>query len=581
MKGNAIAGFLAMLLIVIYPLVNGIQTVSFKDMARFIPDSALVYFEQQDGAKVVREFARSPLGEKIASINLTQTGKKIGLTDSIISALTKIRAFSAEARNSKLLQEVLGKQFALAFLPPVDKQQPADFTDYIKNNIVFVAKPKYSAETLQFFAEGYARYVQTYSVSSAQYGKHHIQRLQTHEDILSIVIIDGMFVMSSNEKQLRRCIDTYDGEVPALAKKADFIKIRKKVTLPDRFLYLPVEDMRQFIAGQTAGLTFTGKDLLQKELATTVGFDNFGYGSWNKKKKMMYKVLVQYKINEVNDVVKNYIDAIPVRSPMLSLTTENPMAFYWSNTIEFKHFFGYFEKSRKEDPQVEKFWSAVQDITGKNTNEIATLLGDEASLILEAGPRDTFFSFPLGLFFVQVRNVPAMKICLKKITDAYHIPVSEETYGPVRYLYWTSSPQDGLQPLYGFWGDLLFFGNSSSLLHTIIQRKIDDISLLDNAGIKAVDPGLSEKNNSVTYMDNVELITFLQKGLNLVAMTLVIEDRETASKVRVVIDEIITPLLDGAKMYGKSCTRSYFTPDMVIIDSITTKNLGPVRQRTN
>ena len=581
MKSNAIAGFLTMLLVVMYPLVNGIQTVSFKDMARFIPDSALVYFEQHDGAKVVSEFARSPLGKKFASINLMQTGKKIGLTDSIISTLTEMRAFSAEARDSKLLQEVLGKKFALAFLPPVDKHQPTDFPEYIKSNIVFVAKPKHSAETLQFFAEGYARYVQTYSVSSAQYGNHHIQRLKIHEDTLSIVIIDGMFVMSSNEKQLRRCIDTYDGELPALAKKVDFIKIRKKLTMPDRFLYLPVEDMRQFVTEQTADLNFTGKDLLQKELATTVGFDNFGYGSWNKKKKMIDKVLVQYKSNEVNDVVKNYIDAIPIRSSMLSLTTENPMAFYWSNTIEFKHFFGYFEKSRKEDPQVEKFWSAVQNITGKNTNEIADLLGDEASLILEPGPKDTFFSFPLGMFFVQVKNVPEMKTFLKKITDAYHIPVSEETYGPVRYLYWTSSPQDGLQPLYGFWGDLLFFGNSSSLLRTIIQRRIDNISLLDNAGIKTVDPGLSEKNNSVTYMNNVELITVLQKSLNLIATTLVIEDRETASKVRAVIDEIIDPLLDGATMYGKSCTRSYFTPDMVIIDSITTKNTSPVKQRTN
>ena len=581
MKSNAIAGFLAMLLIVIYPLVNGIQTVSFKDMARFIPDNALVYFEQRDGAKVVREFTRSSLGKKFASIDLMQTGKKIGLTDSIISTLTEMRAFSAEARDSKLLQEVLGKKFALAFLPPIDQQQSTDFTDYIKNNIVFVAKPKHSAETLQFFTEGYARYVETYSVSSAQYGKHHIQRLQIHEDILSIVIIDGMFVMSSNEKQLRRCIDTYDGELPALARKIAFIKIRKKFTTPDRFFYLPIEDMRKFIVGQTADLTFTGKELLQKELATTIGFDNFGYGSWNKKKKMIDKVLVQYKINEVNDVVKNYIDAIPVRSSMLSLTTENPMVFYWSNTIEFKHFFDYFEKSRKEDPQIEQFWSAVQDITGKNTREIATLLGDEASLILEPGPKDTFFSFPLGIFFVQVKNIPEMKIFLEKITDAYHIPVSEETYGPVRYRYWTSSPQDGLQPLYGFWGDLLFFGNSSNLLRMIVQRRIGDMSLLDNADIKDVDPGLSEKNNSVTYMNNVELITVLQKGLNLVAMTLVIEDRETASKVRAVIDEVVNPLLDGARMYGKSCTRSYFTPDMVIIDSITTKSTGPVRQRMN
>ncbi len=59
-------------------------------------------------------------------------------------------------------------------------------------------------------------------------------------------IIEGSFVMSHNEKQLRRCIDTFDAELPALAKKADFVKIRKKFEMPDRFFYLPVNDSEKF-----------------------------------------------------------------------------------------------------------------------------------------------------------------------------------------------------------------------------------------------------------------------------------------------------------------------------------------------
>lgn len=581
MKSNAVAGFLTMFLIVLYPLVNGIQTDGFRDMARFIPDSALVYIEQRDGAKIVKEFSRSPLGKKIAAIDFRQTGQKVGLPASALDAITEVLSFAATTRDDRLLHEVLGKKFAFAFLPSIDKQPAVDFADYIKNNVVLVAKPSHSAETLQFFTESYVRYVQTYSVSSAQYGKHHIKRLQLGADILSIVIIDGMFVMSPNEKQLRRCIDTYDGELPALRKKTDFLKIRKKFANPDRFFYLPVDEMRKYLVRQTADLTFPGKELLLKELATTVGFANVGYGSWNKKKKTIDKVLVQYKRNEVNSVVKKHIDAIPIHSSMLSLTTENPMAFYWSNTIKFKHLSNYVEQSRKEDPQLEKFWSVVQNITGKNISEIEALLGKEASLVLEPGPKDTFFSFPLAMVFVKVKNVPELRVVLQKITDAFHVPVSEASYGPVQYLYWTPSPQDGLQPLYGFWNDLLFFGNSTRLLSMVVQRKIDGLSLLDNKSVQAIDPGLDENNNSITYMNHVELIAILQKGLNLVAITLAIEDRETAFKLRTVIDEVITPLLDGVRMYGKSCTRSYFTPEMVIIDSITTKTTGLGRQRTN
>lgn len=580
MRYNAVAGFLLLVLVVVYPLVNGIQTDSYRDMARFIPDTALVYFEQRDGAKIVKEFLRSPLGKKIAAINFIQTGAKIGLPEPALNAIRGLNSFFKEVRDNDLLHEVLGKRFALALLPN-DERQAEDFTDFLKNNIVLVAKPIHSAETLQFFTESYVRYVQTYSVSTAQYGKHHIKRLQLDTDMLSIVIIDGMFVMSANEKLLRRCIDTYDGELSALQKKEDFITIRQNFLRPDRFFYLPIDQIRRYIIKQTADLNFVGREVLQKELTTTVGFTNLGYGSWHKKKKTIDKVLVQFNKNEVNSVVKSYIEAVPRRSSMLSLVPENPMVFYWSNAIEFKYLLRYVEESRGEDAQFDKFWSRVQDVTGKSTSEIVALLGDEASLVLEPGPRDTFFSFPLAMFFVEVVNVAELQAVLQKVIDALHIPVTEATYGPVRYVYWTGSPQDGLQPLYGFWHDRLFFGTSSSLLEMIVQRKTATMSLLDNAAIRAIDPGLAEKNNSMTYLNHVEIINVVQKALNLVAMSLAIEDRETAIKLRTLIDEILNPLLDGARMYGKSCTRSYFTAEMVIIDSITTKLNRAGRAKSN
>ncbi len=40
--------------------------------------------------------------------------------------------------------------------------------------------------------------------------------------------------------------------------------------------------------------------------------------------------------------------------------------------------------------------------------------------------------------------------------------------------------------------------------------------------IKAIDPGFTEKNNSVSYLNNVELIKVLQKGLDLLAMPLLL-----------------------------------------------------------
>jgi hypothetical protein len=113
----------------------------------------------------------------------------------------------------------------------------------------------------------------------------------------------------------------------------------------------------------------------------------------------------------------------------------------------------------------------------------------------------------------------------------------------------------------------------------VIDRNVTDFSLMDDVVIGSLDPGFTEKNNSITYIDNVTFIKVLQKWLGFIGMTLAIENRETAYKVHTVLDEIINPLLDGASMYEKSFTRSYFTPEMVIIDSITTKNPGLIKKR--
>jgi len=582
MKINAVAAFLLMLLLVVYPLVGGIQTDASKDMARFIPDNVLVYFEQSNASNVLKDYSKSPLGKKISTIDIFKTGRKVGVAESTLAAAEKIIRYYTSVKDNKLFHEVFGKRFAVAIFAPKANSRYTDLSEYIKDNSVVVAKPVHGAEELEFFAESFGKLVRAYSISSSQYGKHHVKRVKINGQTFFMAIVEGMFVMSLNQKKVRRCLDTYDRELPSFTKNSDFARMRKSFNRPDRFFYLPVNEVREQIESKLAALaSFPGQELLRKELATTVGFSTFGYASWNKKRKVIDKILVQFDGSQVNNVVKNHIEALPSRCSMLSLTSEDPMAFYWSNTVKLKHFAQYFQTSREEDPQLEKFWSTVKNITGKNIEEIMAMLGEEIGLVLEPDPKDDFFSFPLGMLFLRISDVPGLKAALEKVIDAYAIPVSVKTYGPVSYTYWTPSPQDGLQPLYGFWGDLLFLGNSSRLLKMVVDRREANLTILDNPAIKALDPGFTGKNNSITYVNTVSLAKVLQKWLALVGMTLAIEDRDAAYKVHTILEEIIDPLLDGIGMYEKSCTRSYFTPEMVVIDSITNKNLAPVKKRTN
>jgi hypothetical protein len=573
MKTNTFVGFASLLLVVVYLLVMRIQPDKDGDMTRFIPDSALMYLEQHNGTLALKEFAESPLGKKFASIDFMVTGREIGMSDSSLATFRDILSAYDLARDEKLVDEIIGKRFGLAILAPVGVETDTTILEFIKANSVVVAEPQHSAKFLEFLGESYTKYGDEFSVTTAQYGNHHIKRIKTNGEAISVVTIDGFFIISLNEIQLRRCIDTFDEELVAVAQNKNYLSIREDFGQPDRFFYLPIESAREFAAKIVTDLSFTQSDLLLKELKTTVGFSAFGYGAWRDSDKVVDKIIVRYDSDQVNSLVRNHLSILPIQSSMMSLTTENPMAYYWSNTFNFNHFLLYFNDSSESDPRIIEFMSRVESITGKSVEEILSLLGDEVSLVLEPGSNANFFPFPLGTFFVKVKAAEELATILDQLIDAYNIPVSTKLYGPVRYTYWTPSPQDGLQPLYGFWNDRFFFGNSSSLLRSVVDKNSVRFSLSDIPAIRRMDPGISEKNNSITYLNDVELIRVFQKLLNLVGTIVGIEDKETANKIRVVIDEIINPLLDGATMFDKSVTRSYFTPEKVVIDSVT--NIPP------
>ncbi len=118
MKSNTIAAFLTLMLLVIYPLVMGIQTDASRDLARFIPQSSLVYFEQRNGSNALKEFTKSPLGKKIQIINFLETGKKIGIPDSVLTAVHEVVSHYTSVKENKLvLMKFLAKGLpSLSFL---------------------------------------------------------------------------------------------------------------------------------------------------------------------------------------------------------------------------------------------------------------------------------------------------------------------------------------------------------------------------------------------------------------------------------------------------------------------------------
>lgn len=539
------------------------------ELTDFIPDTSLLYFEQRNGSNALAQSAASRSDNNLESIDYVGVAQEVGLQDDSIAVMKKYLDFYKTATEDPQFDAIFGKRLSFAVMQPVDAFAGTDIMEFLRGHVVAVVEPEYPLEWLEIAEKHYDKQTTELILQSLQYGNHLIKRVILKDELFFLVAIDRFFVISQNEKQLHLCIDTFDGKQPSLSNDRDFQEINKNIADPDRLVYVPMKTAREFFSSLFEAHSFPNKDVLLKDLQSTIGFTGFGYGAWRKHSQIEEKVLIHFEKSEINAFAKRYVETPQVESSMLSLVTDDPMIFYWSNTLNFKHFLMYIEDGARQDPRLAEFLTRLEAVTGKDAAETFALFGEEVSLIIEPAPADDLFPFPLGAFFIKVEKVDELKDTMEKLLQRYNLPMKKGEYGPAMYSYWSLSPQDGLLPLYGFWNNLFFFGNSSNLLHKVIDTKLSEYSLADIEEVQKIDPGLNRKGNSITYVNNIHLITMIKNFLEVLGTFVAIEDREIALKAGVVLKKIVNPLLDRAMMYNASVSRSHFTPDMLVIDSIT------------
>lgn len=565
MKTNAFVAAATVSLIVIYILVLRIETDAPHNMAEIIPETALVYVEQEDGMAALRKFTGSTFWQKVKSLDFSEITTEFPRQGEALTTFNSFVDFIKTAQDDPLLNELFGKKFAFAVLPPPPKTPPSlTFADFLKENMVMVTTHENPKELPEILISASAQGGGKGNVTIGQYGKHRVLRLTTVREPLFLVNLHGFSALSYNERQLRRCIDTVDGEIQAMAWNDDFRAVTKNIGAVECLCYLPVANTRKFLAS-----LFADRQNILKKLGATNGFSAFGYGRQNHAAGIKEKFIVRYQRANIETPAGNLLDILPIKGSMYSLTTPNPMLYHWSNSADVQRVLTSLVHAAESDSGLMNVINRLETASGKDIKELLGLFGQESSVIFEAGNGNGPFSAPLGVIFVRVAEQAPLKAALQDLLTSFDVAMHQGQYGGAEYAYWSLSPQDGLCPLYGFWNDLFFFGNSISLLHRVINDESKALSLLDNARVQKIDPGIALENNSVTYCNNVQLIDTIKNILNIVGTFAAIEDRHLAKKFRLITSKVINPLLDGAKMYKASLTRSYFTPELIVIESIT------------
>ncbi|TKB11116.1 DUF3352 domain-containing protein [Desulforhopalus sp. IMCC35007] len=567
MNTNAFVTFSSILLVVVYLLVWRYDPDHEDNMAKFIPDNALIFFEQRNAPDAIDTFKKSQLGKNFTAIDFRKAGNKINLSEEFIDTIETIQHNYSRPFEDDLIDELLGRRFAFALFWPQNDFDFHDIETFFKDNSVILAKPRHSADLLKFLAEHYSTITDGFSYQIHQYGNHQISRMSTPEGTVSLSVIEGLLLFSFNEKRLKTSIDTYDKEIKSLHDTVSFRKARQKFKRPERFIYLPVDTIRKFAAEAMVHLDPNMANLVESQIENTMGFTGLSYAAWPGKNLVEDKLILSYEKSIINSASLQHLQTEPVTTSMLELTTGDPLVYYWSNAIDLRHLYTFLVPDDDQNSHVYNYFKRLEELSGISTEEILSVLGQEVSLVVEKNDEENFIPVPLGVLLFKIDPHVDVAAMANNIVNAFGLPVVEKLYNSVTYLYWVASPQDGLQPLCGYWSNYLFVGNSALFLERVIDGFNNDTSLLKNPKVKAIDPGITEKNNSITYFNNVEIIELTQRLLSALGTIVSLEDKTKAQQAHIILNEVVNPLLNGIKEYERSCTRSYFAPGMVVIES--------------
>jgi len=564
------SGFLitaSIALVFMYILVWKFDPEEYQEMARFAPSDSLLYVRHENATRLLKRIKRSDFFKTLQEIDANAVDPLIG-DRRVVAHFQDVLKVVAELPENKIVTDIFGRKYGLILLQPENITNETNLESLFTQHLVIIANPGTNASFLEMLGKRLLKSQDDFKFSETQYGSHRIAEFNAPNQTLYFSCIRSFFLFSLNESALRKCIDSFDGDSPQMLGTQEFKKVRRKYRSADIFAYLPLDNIRKFAAAFASQKEFAGKDIFLKELTTTQGFTGLSYGNWIHSTHIEDRIIAAFNSTDVNELVRAQLRVAPSESTMLSLGTRDPMFFYWSNTLNFKHFLLYLEDEANKKDNDLPFVEKVENIIGKKAPQLLDLLGDEVSIIVENGQEDLFFPVPEAIALVQVEDINKIQSIMESVLTAYDIPMRKSTYGPATYYYWARSPQEGLQPLYGFWDDLFFVGNSSSTLQRVIHENVTGSSILDNHLLQKADPGFEEDNNSTTYSDNVRLLKVIKRGLEMFGTFVALENKETAIKTKYLLKELVFPVLDGLTCFDSMASRSYFTPETVVVDSV-------------
>ncbi|MDD3816384.1 MAG: DUF3352 domain-containing protein [Desulfocapsaceae bacterium] len=554
--------------------------------ADFLPAEALVCIEQRDLAQLLDDFKVSRLGRAVTGIDYVKLAEGLGLPVEEVNRVRGMRKQLDDFLNSPVFKEFFGQEFTLGLLPVPDESLTIP-EKTLKSSLLLIAKPRHNTDIIELLTSLFAGKLEQTSI---QHGKYSLKQYLIDEDnTLTAVIVDGYVIAALDDRLVKESLDRYESKQGSLAQKKEYIRLRHDFMKSKLFAYVSMPELHGQLGRLSETLDSVQKEDLQKVIEQWKGWEGVAFGAWKKKGLLRDKVVILFNKDSLDPLVGKMFAIQPVDNKTLAMVPAGVLGYYWTNTLDLNAFWKMFTLEMNEsEEQLRAIEQDVKSGTGVELSDLLSMFGSEAVVLLRKIATDGFIPLPDGALFLKIEKEEDFIKMLKPLLAKNNILTKTEEYKGVKLTTLEVSFHPSLQPVYALHQGYLILASTVDLLKNIVDSTADDAKdQLQSAGMKegvggtlvsedsfkqmnkGMGLGMTKKNNSVSFVRFSSLLHVVKELASWGGTMLSMQDREAAQRSKVMIEELIFPLLDGLAMYEVVGSRSHIQDDAIILESAT------------
>ncbi len=584
-KTGVILGAVCILAAVLYFLVT--TRTGKGTAADFLPTDVLISVEQRDMGTLIDDFKLSRLGRAVAAIDYVKIASDLALAPEEITKIKNTGRQLDKFLNSPVFKEFLGREFTLALLPLPDLALDAP-DKRVANSFLFIARPRHNADILELLSSIFAeKLVQT----SIQHGKYSLKQYVVEEGMtLTVATVEGYVIAAFDEQRVQASLDRFDGRQGSLAQNKEYIRLRHEFIGAKLFTYVSMPALYGQAGRWAEHLDQPQKEEMQKAINQWKGWEGLAFGAWKEKGEIRDKGVVLFTKEKLDPLVGKMCAVQAVENTTLAMIPADILGYYWTNTVNLSSFWEIFTQEMKDSvEQIQALEEDVKSFTGLELQQIFAMFGSETVLLLKEIATDGFIPLPNGAIFLKIEKEDEFVKMVEPLLSKAEISTRTEEYKGVKLISWGVSLHPGLQPVYALHQGYLILATTVDLVKKIIdspaaeEQERSDTAAIGAKGIrgalvkdksfhqinKGLNQGLTEINNSVSFVRFSSLLQMIKELASWGGVMLSMQDRETAQKSTVLLEQLVLPLLDGLAMYEVIGARSVIKDDAIILESTT------------